>query len=226
MSSQTPTIGLKKPEGSDPFITEDFASNLDKIDAAFAARPAGGSGGGSGGDAATLQGHPASFFYSSANPPPTGAGGSTTDAATLQGHPASYFAVSGAVDANTLQGHPASYFYSPGNPPPAGGGGGSTYTLPGSVVQAPGRTNPKVAFSVATVTFNGVNGVNGIPIDYSSMGYAAAPVVTLTALIGSNFDMITNLQGCTAANASARMARVTGATTSATGTLHWIAIGI
>lgn len=36
MSSQTPTIDLKKPEGSDPFLTSDFADNYDKIDAAVA----------------------------------------------------------------------------------------------------------------------------------------------------------------------------------------------
>lgn len=48
MSQNTPTIGLKKPEGSDPFLVEDFAANLDKIDAAFAQRPVGGGGGGGG----------------------------------------------------------------------------------------------------------------------------------------------------------------------------------
>jgi hypothetical protein len=222
MSTTTPTIGLKKPEGSDPFLTEDFASNYDKIDAAFAARPpGGGSGSSSGGDAATLQGHPASFFYSSANPPPTGAGGSTTDAATLQGHPASYFAVAGSTDAATLQSHPASYFYSPGNPPPPSGGG--SYTPPTDLVESPGRTNPKIVYS--TIGYS-LNGINAATVTFS-FGYTfgSTPVVVATPLQGSDIDMTCNLQGIVNSNASCRMAQSDHVAVTTTGTLQWIAVG-
>lgn len=88
MSTLTPNIGLKKPEGTDPFLTEDFDHNYDLIDSAIKALQdsvAAGTGGtgGTGGttgpiDAATLQSHPASYFYSAANPPP-GTGGTSTD---------------------------------------------------------------------------------------------------------------------------------------------------
>jgi hypothetical protein len=78
MSTTTPTIGLKKPEGTDPFLTQDFADNWDKVDDAIAdiQSDIAGLGGGGTLDADTLEGHPASYFYSPGNPPPGGGGGS------------------------------------------------------------------------------------------------------------------------------------------------------
>lgn len=52
MATNTPTIALKKPDGSDPFLTQDFDDNYDKIDLAIKnlqdAVSAGGGGGGGG----------------------------------------------------------------------------------------------------------------------------------------------------------------------------------
>lgn len=80
MSQTTPTIGLKTPEGTDPFLTDDFVQNWNKVDDAFAAVQADiaalETGGG---DATTLDGNDSSYFYSPANPPPGGGGGGGSD---------------------------------------------------------------------------------------------------------------------------------------------------
>lgn len=58
MSTLTPTIALKKPDGSDPFLTQDFDDNYDKIDLAIKAlqdQLAGGGGGGGGGTGGITQ---------------------------------------------------------------------------------------------------------------------------------------------------------------------------
>ena len=57
MSTLTPTIGLKKPDGSDPFLTDDFDHNYDLIDAAIKAlqRQVAGGGAGSGSGAYLTQ---------------------------------------------------------------------------------------------------------------------------------------------------------------------------
>lgn len=78
MSTLTPNIGLKKPDGTDPFLTNDFDANYTLIDSAIKALQdsvAELGGGGGSLDAATLQTHPASYFYSAGNPPPGGGGG-------------------------------------------------------------------------------------------------------------------------------------------------------
>lgn len=215
MSSTSPTIGLKIPEGSDPFLTEDFASNLQKIDQAFAQRPP--SGGGQV-DAATLGGSPKSYFYGPHNPPPaTGVGSHTHADYALAGHT---HPGGGTTDLSNY------YTKAETDQRIAAAGGGSSYTLPSDVMKAPNRTNPRTIFSVTGVTFNNANGVGGILIDYSALGFPTPPTVVLTAEVGSNFDMITNVQARNSSNCTVRMARVTGQTGTHTAQLHWFVVGV
>jgi hypothetical protein len=69
----TPTIGLKSPEGTDPFLTQDFIDNWGAIDDAIADDRAAIADAKASAD--TLQGHPASYFYSPDNEPAGGGGG-------------------------------------------------------------------------------------------------------------------------------------------------------
>ncbi len=67
MSTTTPRIGLKSPEGTDPFLTQDFIDNWSTIDTAVGDLQDVLSGGI---DADSLNGHPDTYFYSADNPPP------------------------------------------------------------------------------------------------------------------------------------------------------------
>lgn len=183
MATSTPTIGLKKPEGSDPFLTEDFASNYDKIDAAFAARPPAGSGGGI--DATTLGGSPKSYFYGPHNPPPaTGVGAHThndylTEAAGDQRYARISHGVhggtsGGAVDAYTKSESDSRYVAKD-----TGLGG-----LPESVMHtAQGKQKTRVCYGNTIWSMNGSTDQFGADISVAGV-YATnrgAPAVFATA---------------------------------------------
>jgi hypothetical protein len=183
MATTTPTIGLKKPEGSDPFLTEDFAANYDKIDAAFAARPAAGSGGGVNAD--TLGGSPKSYFYGPHNPPPPAGVGS---------HTHSDYLTQAAADQRYA---PISHGEHGGT---GGGGGGLTQAqadslyvkkssglgdLPESVVHAVNRIKNRMVYANTIWTMNGVDQV-GVPLPFGGVYQAGAPAVFATAHVHGN----------------------------------------
>ncbi len=76
MSTTTPRIGLKSPEGTDPFLTQDFIDNWSTIDTAVGDLQDVLSGGI---DADSLNGHPDTYFYSADNPPPATPSGGDVD---------------------------------------------------------------------------------------------------------------------------------------------------
>lgn len=55
--------------------------------------------------------------------------------------------------------------------------------------------------------------------------FAAAPATVLTARIGSNLDLVANTQGVNASQFSYRLAVRNGGNATASGDLHWVAVG-
>lgn len=186
MATTTPTIGLKKPEGSDPFLTEDFAANYDKIDAAFAARPPAGSGGGI--DATTLGGSPKSYFYGPHNPPPATGVGSHTHAEYLTQAAADtrYALISHGEHGGTGGTTDLTNYYtkaeSDGRYPPIGPGLGG---LPESVVHAVSRIKNRMVYANTLWTMNGASQV-GVGLPYGGVYQGGPPCVFATAHVHGN----------------------------------------
>lgn len=228
MPTTTPTIGLKKPEGSDPFLTEDFASNYDKIDAAFAQRPPAGAGGV---EASTLGGSPKSFFYGPHNPPPAGGVGA---------HTHSDYLTQGAADAR----------YAPISHGTHGGGGGGTavdaYTkgesdgryvakstglgdLPESVVHAVGRIKNRMVYANTLWSMNGTDQV-GIPLPFNGVYVGGPPAVFATAHVhgngsGSQSDPIITINELSNQAARARLKTRDATPRSMTSIFSWTTLG-
>lgn len=201
MATHTPTIGLKKPEGSDPFLTSDFAENYDRIDQAFAVRPVGG------GTTATHD-HPEYL---------TQAEGDTlyVKVAHLDGHATG----TGTTGGITKEEADLRYAFKDH------GTHGGTTTEDASIVKSPGRTNPRTIFSVTGFALNNQNGVV-VTFGYSAAAFASPPTVLATVQVGSNYDLLPNVQGRTAVDASVRCAQIKGVQITTTGQLQWMAIGV
>jgi hypothetical protein len=58
-----------------------------------------------------------------------------------------------------------------------------------------------------------------------SQAFKSAPTVLLTVEIGSNFDVLANVQSLTATGFSWRVFQNAGTNITGSGTLHWLAIG-
>lgn len=206
MATTTTVLGLKKPEGSDPFLASDFATNWQKIDDAIGQLRSEGQGSI---DADTLGGHPASYFQ------PAGSYAAAVHSHTGDG---------GTVDSYTKAESDSKYALA------SHGHGDSGGTVTTDTVRAPNRVNPRTQFSVTQVIFNGTNG-EVVTIPYSEMAYNSPPTALLSVQIGSNFDMVANVQGRLNHEMSVRVARVTGQLTGTESTpytncfLHWLVMG-
>lgn len=203
MATRTPTIGLKKPEGSDPFLTADFAENYDRIDQAFAVRPVGGG-------TTAVHDHPEYLTQAEGD-------ALYVKLSHLDGHATGTGTTTSAL---TVEQGDARYAFKD-----HGTHGGGTVDLT-TYVSSPGRTNPRTIFTNVGFSMNNVNGVNGIIFNYPAANYTGPPQVIGTVQVGSNYDLLVNVQGRTAVDASFRVAQVKGALITTTGIICVMAIGI
>jgi hypothetical protein len=78
---------------------------------------------------------------------------------------------------------------------------------------------------VAGVSSNSISGVSDSATVSFGATFASAPAVLLSVEIGSNLDVVPNLQGVSTTNFSYRIAQMDQASVSGAYDLHWLAIG-